>query len=219
MDAGTAVDWTFALNCLATVIAVLDPVGATAIFLAMFAEQTPEQRRRGAGLVALTVLVTATGAFLFGERLLGLFGISVAAFKLAGGLVIAGVGLAMLRGQPNQLMSAAPRGADAADLRAMAIVPLGVPIIAGAGTLSTVILFSHVSRGWVHRLSVLGVIVLASALLFFMLRSAERVSDLLGRTGVSLATRLLGLILLAMGVQFVADGTDDLFPALSSAPR
>jgi multiple antibiotic resistance protein len=213
------VDWPFALNCLATVIAVLDPVGATAIFLTMFADQSSEQRRRMAGLVAVTVLVTAIGAFLVGERLLGVFGISVAAFKLAGGLVIAGVGLAMLRGQPNQLVAAAPRGADAADARALAIVPLGVPIIAGAGTISTVILFSHVSRGWSHRLSVLAVIVLASAMLFLMLRSADRVSDALGRTGVNLATRLMGLILLAMGVQFAADGADDLFPVLSSTAR
>jgi multiple antibiotic resistance protein len=216
-------DWTFALNCLATVVAVLDPVGATAIFLAMFAEQPAEQRRRAARIVALTVLLSATGAFLFGERLLSLFGISVAAFKVAGGLVIAGVGLSMLQGRPPHLPAGQgpsrddPR--DDTDVRSLAIVPLGVPIVAGAGTLSTVILFSHLALGWVQWVSVFGVIVLAAALLFAMLRSAGRVNDLLGRTGIRLVTRLLGLVLLAMGVQFVADGADDLFPALSGDLR
>src|SRR5262245_37902036 len=91
-------DWTFALSSLATLVAIVDPIGATAIFLAFFGERPGIEQRRAARITATTVLVTAVVAFLAGERLLTLFGISIAALKVTGGLIIASVGALMLRG-------------------------------------------------------------------------------------------------------------------------
>ena len=209
-------DWTFALSSLATLIAIVDPVGATAIFLAFFGDRPPAEQRRAARITATTVLVTALVAFLWGERILAFFGISIAALKVTGGLIIASVGASMLRGTlAASPVAAAPTEDAARAVAAAAMVPLGVPIIGGAGTISTVIVFSHLSQNWRQWASVLGVIALSSAFLFLTLRSAERVHRFIGRTSLDLLSRLMGLILLAMGVQFVADGVDDLFPALA----
>jgi multiple antibiotic resistance protein len=210
-------DWTFALSSLATLIAIVDPIGATAIFLAFFGDRSPATQRRAARITATTVLVTAVVAFLWGERILGFFGISIAALKVTGGLIIGSVGASMLRGTLAASSMAAGRPEDAArtDL-AVAMVPLGVPIIGGAGTISTVIVFSHLAEDWRQWSSLLGVIALSAGLLFLSLRSADRVHRFIGRTGLDLLSRLMGLILLAMGVQFVADGTDDLWPVLKA---
>jgi multiple antibiotic resistance protein len=212
------VDWTFALSSLATLIAIVDPIGATAIFLAFFGDRPEAEQRRAARITATTVLVTAVVAFLWGERILALFGISIAALKVTGGLIIASVGASMLRGTlaASSAAAAAPAEDAARAVAAAAMVPLGVPIIGGAGTISTVIVFSHLSQNWRQWASLLGVIALSTALLFLTLRSAGRVHRFIGRTGLDLLSRLMGLILLAMGVQFVADGVDDLFPALST---
>jgi multiple antibiotic resistance protein len=209
-------DWTFALSSLATLIAILDPIGATAIFLAFFGGRPPADQRRAARITATTVLVTAVVAFLWGERILAFFGISIAALKVTGGLIIGSVGASMLRGTLAVSPAAGPPEEAARAVAAAAMVPLGVPIIGGAGTISTVIVFSHLSQNWRQWASLLGVIALSGALLFLTLRSAERVHHFIGRTGLDLLSRLMGLILLAMGVQFLADGADDLFPALSA---
>jgi multiple antibiotic resistance protein len=212
-------DWTFALTSLATLVAIVDPIGATAIFLAFFGERPGIEQRRAARITATTVLVTAVVAFLAGERILTFFGISVAALKVTGGLIVASVGALMLRGAlaaSATTLSGSPEGATTRATAAVAMVPLGVPIIGGAGTISSVIVFSHLATSWEQWASVIAVIVLTAVLLFLTLRSAERVHRFIGRTGLDLLSRLMGLILLAMGVQFVADGVDDLFPILSS---
>jgi multiple antibiotic resistance protein len=211
-------DWTFALSSLATLVAIVDPVGATAIFLAFFGERPGIEQRRAARITATTVLVTAVVAFLAGERILTFFGISVAALKVTGGLIVSSVGALMLRGAlaASATLPGSPEGATTRATAAVAMVPLGVPIIGGAGTISSVIVFSHLATSWEQWASVIAVIVLTAALLFLTLRSAERVHRFIGRTGLDLLSRLMGLILLAMGVQFVADGVDDLFPILSS---
>ena len=130
----TEMDWTFALSSLATLIAIVDPIGATAIFLAFFGDRSPATQRRAARVTATTVLVTAVVAFLWGERILIFFGISMAALKVTGGLIIGSVGASMLRGTLAASSTAAGRPEDAARTdAAVAMVPLGVPIIGGAG--------------------------------------------------------------------------------------
>jgi multiple antibiotic resistance protein len=208
-------DWKFVANCLVTVLAILDPVGAVAMFLALLGGATHEQRRRGARLAALTVLATLTTAMLFGRQLLGLLGISMGAFRVAGGAIILLTGLKMLAGKlgDERAAGAAPEKMPPRP-EMQAVVPLGTPLIAGAGSISTVILFEHAAVGALHVGAVAGVIVLCSAVLFVALRCADAVAGALGQVGMSIAVRLMGLILMAMGVQFMANGLTDLFPSL-----
>jgi multiple antibiotic resistance protein len=205
-------DWKFIANCVITILAILDPVGALALFLALLGDATQEQRRRGARLTAITVLATLTVAMLLGRQLLELLGISMGAFRVAGGAIILLTGLKMLSGERP---TAGVPGKISPRPELQAIVPLGTPLIAGAGSISTVILFEHTAANALHVGAVAGTIVLCSAVLFVVLRSADTVAGALGEVGMSIAVRLMGLILVAMGVQFMANGLMDLFPCLS----
>src|SRR5262245_43371499 len=209
-------DWKFVANCLVTVLAILDPLGALAMFLALLGDATLEQRRRGAQLAAVTVLSTLTVAMLFGRQLLTLLGISMGAFRVAGGTIILLTGLKMLGGQLGQDRPAGQAPAKALPRPELqAIVPLGTPLIAGAGSISTVILYEHTAPDTLHVAAVATAVALCSVLLFVVLRSADRVAGALGEVGMSIAVRLMGLILVAMGVQFMANGLLDLFPLLA----
>jgi multiple antibiotic resistance protein len=147
-----------------------------------------------------------------------LLGISMGAFRVAGGTIILLTGLKMLGGNLGQERPA-DKGPTKAPSRPelLAIVPLGTPLIAGAGCISTVILFEHAAPDTLYVGVVAAVIVLCSALLYVALRSADRVARALGEAGMSIAVRLMGLILVAMGMQFLANGLRDLFPVLAGS--
>jgi multiple antibiotic resistance protein len=209
-------DWSFVANALVTVLAILDPFGALAMFLALLGDATHEQRCRGARLAALTVFATLIVAMLFGRPLLTLLGISMGAFRVAGGMIILLTGLKMLGGR----LGREPQPGAAPDNlpprpELQAIVPLGTPLIAGAGSISTVILFEHTAPDGLHVGAVAGAVIFSSAILFVVLRCADRLAAALGEVAMSIAVRLMGLILVAMGVQFMANGLIDLFPALA----
>jgi multiple antibiotic resistance protein len=209
-------DWQFVANCVVTILAILDPLGALALFLALLGDATPEQRHRGAHLAALTVFGTLIVAMGFGRQLLTVLGISMGAFRVAGGTIIFLTGLKMLDGKLGQAQRPGkppPKMMPRPELQA--IVPLGTPLIAGAGSISTVILFEHSAPDTLHAGAVAAAIALCSTLLFLVFRSADRVAGALGEVGMSLAVRLMGLILIAMGVQFTANGLMDLFPFLA----
>jgi multiple antibiotic resistance protein len=209
-------DWKFVANCFVTILAILDPIGALAMFLALLGEATHEQRRSGARLTTLTVLLTLTTAMVFGRQLLSLLGISMGAFRVAGGAIILLTGLKMLGGQLGRERPAGEPGAKVSPRPELqAIVPLGTPLIAGAGTISTVILFEQTAPNALLVGAVGTAIVLSCALLYVVLRFADRVAGALGEVGMSIAVRLMGLILVAMGVQFMANGLLDLFPVLT----
>ena len=211
-------DWRFGANCLVTILAILDPLGALAMFLALLGDASHEQRRRGAQLAALTVLSTLIVALLIGRQLLTLLGISMGAFRVAGGMIILLTGLKMLGGPLGQHRRASKAPAQAmARPELQAIVPLGTPLIAGAGSISTVILYEHLAPDPLHVGAVAAAVALCSALLFLVLRSADRVAGALGEVGMGIAVRLMALILVAMGVQFMANGLIDLFPLLARA--
>jgi multiple antibiotic resistance protein len=209
-------DWKFVANCLVTILAILDPLGALAMFLALLGDATHEQRRRGAQLAALTVLATLLVAMLLGRQLLTLLGISMGAFRVAGGTIILLTGLKMLAGQLGHRRRASKALAqETLRPELQAIVPLGTPLIAGAGSISTVILFEHIAPDVLHIGAVAAVVTLCSVLLFMVLWFADTVGRSLGEIGMSIAVRLMGLILVAMGVQFMANGLIDLFPFLA----
>ena len=211
-------DWKFVANCLVTILAILDPFGALAMFLALLGDATHEQRRHAVRLTTLTVLSTLTVAMLFGRQLLTLLGISMGAFRVAGGMIILLTGLKMLGGHlgsERRASEALVKVSPQPELQA--IVPLGTPLIAGAGSISTVILFEQTAPNALHVGAVAAAVVVCSALLFVILRAADQVAGALGEVGMSIAVRLMGLILVAMGVQFMANGLLDLFPLLARA--
>ncbi|MEO8602400.1 MAG: MarC family protein [bacterium] len=208
-----ASDLGFGLSSFVTLFSVLNPLHAVPLYLAMVPAPTPETTRRVARVASLTVLVALLAAFLIGEELLGFFGITVPAFQIGGGLLILLMGLSMTQGQVSPAKSTPAEAAETAQWREIAVVPLGTPILAGAGSMSTVIVFDHQAQDWSDWLAVLASILINTLLCWGFLRYSDRLIHALGRTGVNVISRLMGMILVAMAVQFMGDGAYALWAA------
>jgi multiple antibiotic resistance protein len=153
-------------------------------------------------------------SLLFGERLLDFFSITIWAFQVGGGVLIMMMAISMLQGQVSPAKSTPEETEEAAHWNSIAVVPLGTPILAGAGSMSTVIVFAHAARRWDQWLALVAGIVLNTALTYMFLVLSTRFYEWLGQTGVNVISRLMGMILVAMAVQFMADGLGGLFPGL-----
>jgi multiple antibiotic resistance protein len=199
---------------LTALIALLNPIGAVPIFINLTEQQTDVQRRRTARVAAITVAAVLVVSAFTGNLLLEFFGISIGAFRVAGGLLILLMALAMLQAKPSPVRHTAEELQDSVQRENIAVVPLGIPLLAGPGAISTVILYAGHGRG------VLGDVLLAAAILFtavlvwLCLRLAPYLARFLGRTGINVFTRIMGLIMASIGVEFMATGLMTLFPRL-----
>ena len=202
------------LSFFVTLFSVLNPPHAVPLYLAMVSRPSDDTTRRVARIAALTVLITLLLSLIVGDDLLDFFGITVPAFQVGGGLLILMMGLSMLQGETSPAKSTPAETEEAAKWREIAVVPLGTPMLAGAGSISTVIVFEHDATTWAeYGLLAIGIAVNAFLCWLFLRYSAAMIRRL-GRTGVNVISRLMGMILVAMAVQFMSDGIHGLFPAL-----
>ena len=201
----------------AALFAIMNPFGAIPIFLSLTADNTPAERRRIGGVAALAVLVALLLTALVGHQILGFFGISIGAFRAAGGLIILLLALSMLHGRQSAVHHSPIEQQDGEAKDDPAVFPLAIPLIAGPGSIATVILYSDQVRG-VAGFVVIGIaIALLCLVLYLALRLAMPLSGLLGPTGMNVATRLMGMLLASIAVEMIAAGIGDLFPALRGA--
>jgi multiple antibiotic resistance protein len=170
------------------------------------------QRARTARLASLTVCTILLVALLLGEPLLAFFGISISSFRVAGGILLMLMSIKMLLGSFYQ--PTVDNHTDGEAVSADAIVPLSTPLLAGPGSISAVIVEAHKAHGFEHYL-VMGVeIILLSATVWLTFLIAPWVAQRIGKLGINVFTRLMGLILAAIAVEFIAGGMRGLFPAL-----
>ena len=209
-----AVHWPEYTRFLVTLAAVLDPFTAVPVFLLLTRHHTPAERARTARITALTVGTLLAAAALAGEGLLVLMGTSIAAFRVGGGIVLLLMGLSMLGAETSPLRTTPAEATEAATKESIAVVPLGIPLLAGPGALSAVIVQMGRGSGPVHAVLVLACIAVVTLLCWLSLRFAERVGRTLGPIGLNVANRLLGLVLTAIAVEMMALGLKSLFPAL-----
>ena len=197
-----------------TLTAVLDPFLAVPIFLAASAALDAAARLRLARAVTLTVFAVLAGSALFGEELLRWAGAGLPAVRCGGGLVLVLMALAMLNAQPGAVRQSRAEAEELQSGELSGVVPLAVPLLAGPGAISTTIIAAQ-AGGIVH-LGVLGALIaLVCALLWTMLRIAHVVEPRMGTTRLNIATRLLGLLLIAIAIQTMAEGLKQLFPGLA----
>jgi multiple antibiotic resistance protein len=204
------------LRFIATLIAVLDPFLAVPIFLGVTASRDAASRQRLANAVTVTVFIVLAGAAVFGEALLKLLGASLPAFQVGGGLVVLLMALAMLNAQAGGMRQSRAEAEELESGELTGVVPLAVPLLAGPGAIGTTIIAAQ-SSSVAHNAAILGCIGLVCVLLWGVLRLADAVGQRLGRTGLNIATRLLGLLLAAIAIETMADGLKVLFPGLTSA--
>jgi multiple antibiotic resistance protein len=196
-------DPAFLIPAFVTLFVVIDPIGLTPIFIALTAGMTAAQRRA----IAIRATVIAAGLlFLFaflGEQVLGFIGISMPAFRIAGGILLFLTALDMLFERRTKRRE---DKADADDLPDPSVFPIAIPLIAGPGAIASIILLVGQTDDAVGMASVLGVMVAVLIIVFLLFLSAPLIERALGKTGIVVVTRLLGMLLAALSVQFVLDG-------------
>ncbi len=207
-------DWKSYTEIAIALFVLLDPVGAVPIFVTLTANHTPDERKRTINLASATAFIVLMVALLAGDPLFHVLGISIASFTVGGGIVLMLMALAMLHARPSRVSRAEEEVDEAARKAAVAVVPLGVPVAAGPGAISAALIYGEQAKNWADDLIVLAVIGLVVICFWIALRLAGPTKRILGTTGINVVTRLLGLILMAVAVQFIAKGVLELFPGL-----
>jgi len=198
---------------LVGLIAILDPFIAVPIFLSLTVNRSAEERSRTARVVTMTVLAVLMGAAVAGEAILRVMGGSLASFRVGGGLVLLLMALAMLNARAGDVRQTAEEASELGQSTGRGVVPLAIPLLAGPGAISTVIVATH-GGGFLHRLIIIVCVALACAVLWLILKLAAPVGRRMGTTGLNIANRLLGLLLAAFAIESMAAGLKALFPAL-----
>lgn len=190
--------------------AIVDPLGAIPVFIALTVHQSREQQQKTARLTVVSVFAVLMVALLLGEWILWAFGISIDAFRCAGGVVLLLVGLSMLRSR-----GFTTEDIEAAQDETIALVPLTMPLLAGPGAMSAVIVYAHQSSSALHYLAIAACIFLVSGLLGLGFRFLPWLSQHLSKRSVVMSTRVMGLLLVAIAVEFIAGGVKGMFPSLA----
>jgi len=189
-----------------SILFIVDPFAVIPTFLAMTARDSPEQRRVLARRGAWTCAITLTAFALGGSLIFKIFGITIGAFKIAGGVLIGLNALDMVQARRSQQRETPVEKAEGIQKEDIGILPLGVPMLAGPGAISTVMVLAGASKSVVTTVGVYVAIALTAFLTYVTLAAAPRVEQKLGQTGMRILTRLMGLVLCAIAVQFIIDG-------------
>ena len=193
----------FLITAFATLFVVIDPPGLVPLFIALTRGMEPARRRAMARRACLIAAVLLTAFGLFGESILGFIGISMPAFRIAGGILLFLTALDMLFERRTQRREGQQPDPD----HDPSVFPLATPLIAGPGAIATTILLVGQSGpGWQGAAWVIGLLLAMMAVTFAFLLASPPLERMLGRTGVVVITRLLGMLLAALSVQFVIDG-------------
>lgn len=195
--------------------AIVDPVGVIPIFLLATHGFSPEQTRNAARIAALTVLGVLTVFTFLGEPLLMFFGVRLAAFSVAGGLLLLLLALSMVQAHVSPQRQTRDEATEAEEKDAVGVVPLGIPLLAGPGAITHVIVAAGRARGeMLHQLALLIPVAVVALSVWLSFRAAPAIARRLGKTGIHVVTRLMGLIIAAISVEMIVGGLGQLFPGL-----
>lgn len=206
------------LKTFISVLMIVNPIGAIPVFIAITAGDPPEKQRKQAKIASMSVAIILIVAAWAGAPLLSLFGIGIPAFRVGGGVLILLMAISMMYAKPTGLRQTSAEQAEAVTKENVAVVPLAIPLMAGPGAISTAVLTADRVRNWVDMLALHVGAALIGAVVFLALRAALPISRAMGRTGINVATRLMGMILAAVSIEFIASGASALFPGLAGSP-
>ncbi len=204
-----------ALKVFAGLFSIVNPVGVIPVFLSLTADDESDSKRRIARVTALSTTIVLWISTFVGEPLLTFFGISIASFRIGGGILILLMAISMMHARVSGIKHSPEEAEEAAQKESIAVVPLAIPFLAGPGAISSVILYSHQASGIEQKLALCFIIGLIGLSVWLSLRLSEPISERLGATGINIIGRLMGLILASIAVEFMARGLIGLFPALA----
>ncbi|ASJ02654.1 hypothetical protein A3L09_04955 [Thermococcus profundus] len=195
--------------------AITNPVGAVPVFLSVTHDLGLRERREIATKTSLTVIITLVTFALIGEWIFKFFGSSVDAFAIAGGILLFKMAMEMLSGKLSTVKISSEETEEFSEevvtLEEVAIIPLAIPLISGPGAITTVMIYMAKSGGLAEKATVIGSIVAIGLTVWLILCSSNRIQKRLGRVGIKVMTRMMGLILTSMAVQMIINGIKGAF--------
>ena len=200
----------FFIVALTSIFFLVDPFAALPTFLVIAADADHGERRRLATKATLTCFVILTCFALAGTLIFRFFGITLPAFEIAGGIILILMGLEMLQARRSATHETPGETQEGVAKEDAGIIPLGTPMLAGPGAISTVMVLMGATPSWWRGTMVFVSIAITSVASFFILSAADRVRQFLGETGIRILMRLMGLLLTAIAVQFIVNGLMDL---------
>ena len=203
---------------LVTLLAIVNPLACLAFFIHYTQSFSPEQRRHTILISSCSAFAVIAASALLGVQILEFFGVSLASFQVGGGMLLLTASLSMLNAETPQTKTNSDELHDAEERAAqgasIAVVPLTIPLLTGPATMSTVVIYADKAKTFWQMATLIGygvVVALATALCFSL---AGPIARALGKTGINVMTRLMGLVLAALAVELMADGLSKLFPVL-----
>ena len=203
------------IKTFVSLLALVDPLAAVPMFVALTTHLSKLDKDRIARTTAIAVPCIIAVAALLGGYIISFMGISLGAFKVGGGIILLLMALQMLNANSTGGTRSTPAEQDEASHKhSIAVVPLAMPMLAGPGSIGTVIIYAGKARSVMDYGVIIGSGILIGLLTWLVFRAADRLSRLMGVTGINIATRVMGLLLTALAVEFMVDGLVMMVPAL-----
>jgi MarC family membrane protein len=209
-------DFTVYCKFFMSLFALINPIGILPVFLGMTRDQTRAASTRINTAASVTVAIILWMSFLFGDAILLAFGISVDSFRIAGGILLSFIAMSMVIGKLEEHVPRKVQGDDAQSGGNVGVVPLALPLMAGPGAISSTIMWGVRYTDWQSRVGVSVTVAIFALCCWLLYQSAPYLVRALGRTGINIVTKIMGILLMALAVEFVVTGLRNLFPILVS---
>jgi len=207
--------WSQFTHFLVTMFAVTNPLGNLAIFISLVANRSQAEQRKIALETAIAVAVTLLLITWAGSYVLSMFGITIAAFQIAGGLIITLIGLSLLSPKQHNYSNTPDDVNDKKAKVNIAVVPMAIPIIGGPGAMTALLVNTHQYQGFINKVYLTGGVIIISLIIFAVLFFSSGIKKLLGIDGIKIASRIMGLVLVAIAFTMIISGMQAAFPGLA----
>ena len=202
------------LTFAVALLTICNPAGALSLFLGMTADDSDSQKKKFALQASSAVAIVLLVITWVGSNILHAFGITTSGLEVAGGIIIAMMGLSMLHDKTSSIQHSKNESEDAKNKSSIAVVPMAIPIVAGPGAMTTIILATQKFPALTEKISISLICLGISLVIWFALYFAAPIGRLLGASGLSVLTKIMGMVLTAIAVQMIATGAKSLLPGL-----
>lgn len=203
---------SYTLLVFGSLFSIVDPFAAVPIFLGLTGHMARAEQRRTARRAALTCFLVLSLFGLCGALVFKFFGVTLPAFKIAGGILLFGVGLDMMNAKASETRGTAEEQKEAQFKEDVGLIPLGIPLLSGPGAIATVMVLAAQAKSMAEHAAISAGVLIVSVLAYIILASSYFFAKVLGQTGLNVIARIMGLILAALAIQFVLDGLREAFP-------
>ncbi|HCH02967.1 MAG TPA: MarC family protein [Vibrio sp.] len=209
-----SIEFAIYLQFFLGLVAAVNPIGIMPVFVSLTGHMSPEEKSKTAKTANIAVGVILVVSLLCGQLLLDMFTISLDSFRIAGGLLLMSIAFSMMSGKLGEDKQNKQERTESISREQIGVVPLAMPLMAGPGAISSTIVYGSRYPTLIETVGIIATIATFCFCSWLLFRSAPLIVRFLGQTGINVITRIMGLILAALGVEFIANGVRNLFPGL-----